>query len=207
VFFGTGFVVGDGTLVVTNAHVVDREAHFDENERLMVFVHREGRDRGIPVQVLRRDERHDLAVLRLHGGRLPALALAGPGRRVREGDEVLFTGYPIGTVLGLYPVTHRGMVSAIVPIAIPAGRSRELTPERIHGLRHPFPVYQLDATAYPGNSGSPVYDPHSGRVLGIINMVFVKKRRENALREPSGISYAIPVAHLRRLLAGLAGAP
>ena len=31
----------------------------------------------------------------------------------REGTEIAFTGFPIGMALGLYPVTHRGIVSAI----------------------------------------------------------------------------------------------
>ena len=66
-----------------------------------------------------------------------------------------------------------------------------------------FRVYQLDATAYPGNSGSPLYDPASGEVLGVMNMVFVKSTKENVLSDPSGISYAIPVEYLQRLLADL----
>ena len=203
-FFGTGFVVGDGRLVATNAHVADREAGFEDNERLMVFVRRGGREEGRPAALVARDPRHDLALLRIGGAPLPPLRLASAGRVVREGDEVLFTGFPIGSVLGLHPVTHRGMISAIVPIAIPAGRGKELTPERIRSLRDPFPVYQLDGTAYPGSSGSPVYDPATGEVLGVINMVFVKHRRESALRDPSGIAYAIPVRHLHALLASKA---
>ena len=199
-FFGTGFAVGDGLLVATNAHVVDREPNFAENEKLMVFVRAAGGEQGRPAEIVARDPHHDLALLRIGGPPLPALRLASARRAVREGQTVLFTGYPIGTVLGLHPVTHRGMISAIVPIAIPAVSGRELTPERIRSLRDPFEVYQLDGTAYPGSSGSPVYDPRSGEVLGIINMVFVKKRRENALRDPSGIAYAIPVRYLRDLM-------
>ena len=38
-----------------------------------------------------------------------------------------------------------------------------------------YPIFQLDATAYPGNSGSPLYDPESGEVIAVINMVFVKQ--------------------------------
>ena len=63
----------------------------------------------------------------------------------------------------------------------------------------PFPVFQLDATAYPGNSGSPIYDPVTGDVLGIVNMVFVKGTKESALTQPSGITYAIPAKHLQVL--------
>ena len=64
-------------------------------------------------------------------------------------------------------------------------------------------MYQLDATAYPGNSGSPLYDPETGVVIGVLNMVFVKSTKENVLSDPSGISYAIPVEYLQRLLSGV----
>jgi len=64
----------------------------------------------------------------------------------------------------------------------------------------PYKVLQLDGTAYPGNSGSPLFDPESGAVVGAINMVFVKGTRESALTQPSGISYAIPVQPLAELI-------
>ena len=63
-----------------------------------------------------------------------------------------------------------------------------------------YEVLQLDATAYPGNSGGPVLDADSGRDVGIVNMVLVKAGRESALSSPTGISYAIPVRHLHELL-------
>jgi len=119
---------------------------------------------------------------------------------VREGEAVAFTGFPIGAVLGLYPVTHRGIVSAISPIAIPVIDPKDLDVALIRRLRDPFPILQLDATAYPGNSGSPLYRISDGLVVGIVNSVFVKGSREKALSDPSGISYAIPVAHLRALM-------
>jgi serine protease Do len=62
-------------------------------------------------------------------------------------------------------------------------------------------VFQLDATAYPGNSGSPVFDPDTGEVIGIINMVLVKAGKESVLAQPSGITYAIPASHLATMIA------
>ena len=67
-------------------------------------------------------------------------------------------------------------------------------------LKKPELVYQLDATAYPGNSGSPVYTVEDGKVVGVINKVFVSQGKESALSAPSGISYAIPVKHVNALL-------
>ena len=93
------------------------------------------------------------------------------------------------------------MVAAISPIAIPQARSAELDSQVIRRLANgAYPIFQLDATAYPGNSGSPVYDPESGEVVGIINMVWVKGTKESALSQPSGITYAVPSKHLQDLL-------
>ncbi|MBL8250902.1 MAG: serine protease, partial [Candidatus Competibacter sp.] len=42
--------------------------------------------------------------------------------------------------------------------------------------------------------------PHTGRVVGVINQVFVQQSKEAALEKPSGITYAIPVRHAQALL-------
>ena len=138
-------------------------------------------------------------MLEITGAPLPVMKLAN-GSSVREGEDVAVTGFPIGMVLGLYPVTHKGIVAAITPIVIPAISSRSLTAAQIKRMRNAYEVYQLDVVAYPGNSGSPLYDPATGRVVGIINMVFVKGKKEKAITDPSGITYAIPVSHARKLL-------
>lgn len=80
------------------------------------------------------------------------------------------------------------------------GTGRDLTTAVIKRLDRPFEIFQLDATAYPGNSGSPLYEVTGGRVLGVINSVFVQGTKEVALTHPSGITYAIPVDHVRDLL-------
>ncbi len=203
-FRGTGFAVGDGMLVATNAHVLPDEIDGAKMEALVVVLPGDDLTGAVrPVRVVATERAQDLALLRLEGGPpLPALRLAGGGGVV-EGQEVAFTGFPIGAVLGMTPVTHRGIVSAITPIAIPQANSRDLNPALIRRLAtDPFRVYQLDATAYPGNSGSPLYDPASGEVIGVLNMVFVKSTKEKVLADPSGISYAIPVEYLQRLIAG-----
>jgi Trypsin-like serine proteases, typically periplasmic, contain C-terminal PDZ domain len=198
-FRGTGFAVGDGRLVLTNAHVLPGSLDPDSNEELAVFAG-EGDDVDHRrARVVARDPEHDLAVLRIGGEPLPALRL-GDSRAVRPGERYAFTGFPIGTVLGLYPVTHEALVSAITPIAIPQDNAGRLDPATIRRLQDPYEVFQLDGTAYPGNSGSPLYAPSSGTVIGVVNMVFVKSTRENVLKDPSGIAYAIPARHARALL-------
>ncbi len=204
-FRGTGFVIGDGFLIATNAHVLPDAVASENRETLVIVVPGEGEQGTVRAVRKLADERsRDLALLRLESGAaLPALTLAAR-ERVHEGQEIAFTGFPIGSVLGMTPVTHRGLVSAITPIGIPQANSRDLNPALIRSLsKDVFRVYQLDATAYPGNSGSPVFDPQTGEVIGVINMVFVKSTKESVLSDPSGISYAIPVEYLHKLLGQL----
>lgn len=194
---GTGFVVHDGRHVATNFHVVDAELDLDRKEHLVVFVGAGKKVAYRAARIAAKDAEHDLAVLAFEGPPLPAMRVVADA--VQEGTSVAFTGFPIGAVLGLHPVTHQGIVSAITPIVIPAGNSRQLTAEKIAALRDPYEVIQLDATAYPGNSGSPVYLPEDRTVIGVINQVFVKGKKEDILRDPSAITYAIPARYLQAL--------
>lgn len=81
------------------------------------------------------------------------------------------------------------MVSSITPAVLPAPTAQRLDPRAIARLRTgSFNPFQLDATAYPGNSGGPLFDPDTGEVLGVVSMVLVKGTRESALSQPLGIT-------------------
>ena len=204
-FFGTGFVVSDGRHAVTNAHVVSDNSKLNKNENYAVFMGKGSGARAYTFEIVLKDEAHDLALLKFNGPKSPSLII-NTSKRVRIGELYAFTGFPIGSVLGQYPVTHSGMISSTPPIVTPMGNARQLKPEHIKRNRTPFNVYQLDAVAYPGSSGSPLYDPETGQVVGVINSVFVKGTKESVLTDPSGIAYAIPSRHVLNLLkqAGLA---
>jgi serine protease Do len=195
---GTGFVVFDANLVATNAHVLDPEA--SAGAHLSVYVRTAANTLQLRRAVLvELDKAHDLALLRFEGEGLPALSLRDSDS-VKEGESVAFVGFPIGGTLGFVPVTHRGMISSITPVALPSPTARQLDPRTVTRLKEgSFDIFQLDATAYPGNSGGPVFDPESGAVIGVINMVVLKGTRESALSAPSGISYAIPAKYLVEL--------
>jgi serine protease Do len=199
-FRGTGFVVGDGTHVVTNQHVLPAAGTTD-GPALMVMVPSLG-ERG-PLRrarVAATDAARDLVVLKIDGPPLPAMTLDEAGA-AREGQAVALIGFPIGGALGFSAVTHRGIIASITTAALPAPTSAQLDPRAVTRLRDGnFEVFQLDATAYPGNSGGPLLDADSGRVVGIVNMVLIRGSRETALSAPTGITYAIPVRYLHELL-------
>ena len=204
-FLGTGFAVEDGSLIATNAHVLPRLLDPAQRETIAIMIPLPDKEDPNLAQVreakeVATDIDSDLALLRISGPALPALKL-GDSAKVREGQEVFFTGYPIGSILGPHPATHRAIIASVTPIAIPLSRAGELRPQTIRRLAAgQYPVFQLDATAYPGNSGSPLYDAATGEVIGIVNKVFVQGTKEAVLTQPSGITYAVPASHLRALL-------
>lgn len=198
---GTGFVVRSKgkSFVITNAHVVALELEAGLGEHIAVYPGR-GRDIDQRVaKIVEYDEIHDLAVLSYEGDVIAPVTLA-PRGAARPGESVAFTGFPIGAVLGLYPTTHAGIISAVTPIVRSVDQSRELSALQLRRMRNVYNVYQLDAIAYPGNSGSAVYLAESGSVIGVMNSVFVKESKETLLSKPSGIAYAIPVAFVHDLL-------
>ena len=202
---GTGFAVADGRYVITNAHVLPKK-NLKKDEFLEVFSGIEAEARRYKVKIVDTDEEHDLALLKLVDGKLPPMALAK--NRAEEGQEVAITGYPLGSLLGLYPITHAGIISAIKERSFPAYQRSQLTAERVRRLRSSFEVYQIDANAYPGNSGSPLYDPVTQTVLGVVQSVAVREKSQtSAIESPTGFTYAVPSRFVLALLArnGLPG--
>ena len=196
---GTGFAVLDGRYVVSCAHIFAQPLNAEKKAVHAVFI---GRDRQMAVRSARlvaTDSARDLALLRIDGAPLPALKLGDSGR-AREGWQLYFTGYPIGSVLGLNASTHRAGLAAIVPSFSPVQASSQLNARALKRAHDAYEVFELDAIAYPGNSGSPVWHPDTGEVLGVLNSVYVKGGKETALSSPSGMSYAIPVTHVHALL-------
>lgn len=199
-FRGTGFAIANGNLIATNAHVLPEPGTPDSPELAVLVRSSRGESNIRRANIVKKDTDHDLAIIQIDGPSLPTLNI-GDSATVREGQGVAFTGFPIGGALGFSPVTHRGIISAVTPIALPGANSQQLNEKLIKQIRRgTFDVFQLDATAYPGNSGSPVYEEATGMVVGVVNMVFIKGSRESALSAPSGISYAIPAKYLLQLL-------
>nr|WP_315239191.1 serine protease [uncultured Albidiferax sp.] len=198
---GSGFVAVGGNLAITNSHVLFGPSEDSSGYDLVVQVRGpKGELQMRQAVVLEQDRLHDLALLRFAGEPVPSLALRD-SNTVREGQSVALMGFPIGGALGFSPVTHRAMVSSITPIVLPAASGQLLTEKSIRSIRDgSFDIFQLDGTAYPGNSGGPLFDVESGEVVGIVNMVFVKGTKESAISLPSGISYAIPANYIQQLV-------
>jgi S1-C subfamily serine protease len=199
-FRAAGFAVVDGLHVLTNAHVVPEETpgRIDRSLAVQVWAP-ESQWQLRSAKVVATDRAHDLALLQIDGPKLPVLKLAA--KEVPEGTAIALIGVPIGNALGYSHVTHRGIVSARTPIVPPATGPQGLSERAIRQLREgAFEVMQLDAAAYPGNSGGPVIDVETGEVVGVLQGGVVKSTREAALSAPTGISYAVLIRDAAPLL-------
>ncbi|MEI6893197.1 MAG: serine protease [Colwellia sp.] len=199
ILHGTGFVIGNGQYIVTNAHVLPSLLNDNLLQKIAVFIG-SGKDATVrKAEIIATSSLYDLAILKVSGSALPAMILDNEVLHP-DGKAIAFTGFPIGGILGLYPVTHRGIIASITPTVIPAVSSKQISLKMLQRMKNPYLVYQLDATAYPGNSGSAMYDMKTGKVVGIINKIFVQSTKEGSISNPSGITYAIPVKFLHQVL-------
>jgi S1-C subfamily serine protease len=138
---GSGFVIDQNGMILTNAHVVDRADKVTvtlKDGRIL-----EGKVSGI-------DEVTDMAVIKVDGKNLPTVAL-GDSDQVQVGDWAIAVGNP----LGLDNTVTLGIVSTLKRSSAQVG---------IPNKRLDF--IQTDAAINPGNSGGPLVNAR-GEVIGI----------------------------------------
>ena len=160
---GTGFVIDQSGLIVTNRHVVaDTAAEYyviDKNNQ------------EYQVTNIFRDPSNDLAIIKISAN-LPALTL-GDSDQIRVGESVI----AIGTALGEFRHTvTTGVVSGL-------GRGVEATDGLGQVIESLEDVIQTDAAINSGNSGGPLINSR-GEVIGV--NVAVATSGQN-------ISFALPI--------------
>lgn len=138
---GSGFIISQDGLILTNAHVVDRA------DRVTVRL-KDGRT--FEGEVRGTDEVTDLAVVKINGSGLPIASL-GDSDQVQVGDWAIAVGNPLGldntVTLGIVSTLNRSSAA----VGIPDKR---------------LDFIQTDAAINPGNSGGPLLNAQ-GEVIGI----------------------------------------
>jgi serine protease Do len=163
---GSGVILTKDGYIVTNNHVVD-----GADEVKVAF----GEPRKeFAAKVVGRDEKADVALLKIEASGLPALAL-GDSDQLEVGDTVLAIGNPFG--IGM-TVTH-GIVSAL-------GRGGL-------GIEAYEDFIQTDAPINPGNSGGALLDS-DGRLIGINTAILSRTGGSN------GVGFAIPSNLVRSII-------
>lgn len=163
---GSGFIIDPSGIVVTNNHVIE------DADQITVML---SDGETLPAKLIGRDDKTDLAVLKINPRHPLPVAHFGDSDKARIGDWVIAIGNPFG----LGPTVTAGIVSA---------RNRNID-------AGPYDEFlQTDAPINRGNSGGPLFDM-GGNVVGI----------NTAIYSPSGgsvgIGFAIP-ANLARDVIG-----
>ncbi len=162
---GTGVVITDKGIVLTNLHVV-------QHAQSVRLVFADGSESDAQLAGVRPE--HDLAVLQaltipddFHAATLRST------HDLRPGDEVVAVGFPFG----IGPSTSAGVISGL-------GRSFR-SPEGTQDIGN---LIQFDAAANPGNSGGPLVTM-DGEVVGIVTGIL----NPTSHRTFVGIGFAVPI--------------
>jgi Do/DeqQ family serine protease len=156
---GSGVIVDSSGLVMTNNHVIEGASEV----KVALSDKRE-----FEAEIVLKDARTDLAVLRVKDGRERFTAIElGNSDELQVGDVVLAVGNPFGVG---QTVTH-GIVSALARTQV--------------GITDYQFFIQTDAAINPGNSGGALVDL-SGRLVGLNTAIFSRSGGSQ------GIGFAIP---------------
>jgi serine protease Do len=139
---GSGFIISQDGVVLTNAHVVD------DAEEVTVRLNDK---REFKAKILGTDKRTDVAVLKIDAKDLPTAPLGDPDR-LRVGEWVLAIGSPFG-------------FDSTVTAGIVSAKGRSLPDETY------VPFIQTDVAVNPGNSGGPLFNL-KGEVIGINSQIY-----------------------------------
>ncbi len=171
---GSGFIVHDNGIILTNKHVVA-----DSKAEYTIITNDNKKYAG---EVLSRDPVDDIAILKIKGTNLPTVEL-GESTGLELGQTVL----AIGNALGLFSNTvSKGIISGLSR-SIRAATAPMVAPQELRGL------IQTDAAINPGNSGGPLVGL-DGKAIGI-NAAIVFGAQN--------LGFAIPINYAKRDLADL----
>jgi Do/DeqQ family serine protease len=165
---GSGVIVDPSGIVVTNNHVIENMT----DVKIALADRRE-----LPAEILLRDPRSDLAILRIKGetGSFPVMEM-GDSDAIEVGDIALAIGDPFG----VGQTVTQGIVSAVARTEI--------------GISDYGFFIQTDAAINPGNSGGALVDAE-GRLIGINSAIFSQSGGS------VGIGFAIPVNMVKSVVA------
>jgi S1-C subfamily serine protease len=162
---GTGVVIVDKGIILTNLHVV-------QGAETIKVVFADGLESTASVKSTQ--ESDDLAVLQAH--KIPDDLHAATMRSTTDlapGDQVLAVGFPFG----IGPSASAGIVSGLKRVFRSPQGNQEISN-----------LIQFDAAANPGNSGGPLVTM-DGQVVGIVTAILNPGRQRTFI----GIGFAVPI--------------
>lgn len=144
---GTGFIIDESGIILTNYHLVEGRTKID----VMFFPI----NKSFEASIVLRDKTNDLAILKLSEFIYSEVYLSdipfsiSSSKSVNLGESVFTLGFPLGNLLGNSAKFSTGEISSLM------------------GIRDDPRTYQISNPIQPGNSGSPLFD-EKGQLIGIV---------------------------------------
>ena len=200
---GSGFAVSDDGKILSAAHVYNQiKPEFKNILMAMVMTKQENNGlehyEWLPIKLIegKKNDADDVILFQLENYNktlLKKLEL-GDSENIEVGDETYFIGFPYAVQLmndgfGITLIVNKAIISNIKQDGIDPNHKRN------------FVI--LDAVSNPGNSGCPLIDIKSNKVIGIMAIAFRMQSQVNKdldIREPMHISAARPINLAKDLL-------
>ncbi len=167
---GSGIIISDDGYIVTNNHVIDGAAS------VKVTLNTGGE---YEAKVVGKDEKTDLAVLKITPDETLTVAELGDSSQIQVGERAVAIGNPLG--MEFFGSTTQGIISAI---------NRTITVEN-----KTMNVIQTDAAINEGNSGGALVNAY-GQVIGINAVKILSSTVE-------GMGFAIPISEAKPIIEDL----
>jgi len=198
---GSGFCVSDDGKILTAAHLYNTLDKSQRNNlKANVMVEQLDQDleryKWISINLVAKDDKNDVAIFQLeeYQNTLLKKVELGDSEKAEIGQEVYFIGFPYAAQLinegfGITLVVNKGIISNIKRDGVDPN--------------HPRNWLIVDAISNPGNSGCPLIDIESNKVIGVMTIAFrIKSQTQPNLdiREPMHIAGARPINLAKNLL-------
>jgi S1-C subfamily serine protease len=169
---GSGFIITENGLIVTNQHVVS------DGEASDYFVVLPEGEETVAVEEIYRDQLSDIAILKIDKETLPTIPL-GDSDNLQVGQTVIAIGNPLGSLNG---TVTTGIISGL-------NRDVEVGGGFFNSNLESYEdVIQTDAAVNPGNSGGPLINSQ-GEVIGV-NFA--------TIQDADNLSFALPINRVKQ---------
>ncbi len=191
---GSGFCVSSDGKILTSAHI-HSQTPIQLQSKLMAMTMVKQEPNGLehytwlPLELIEKNDKDDIAVLKIRDYEKTMLKPLGlsDSEKVEVGQEAYFIGFPYAGQLvndgfGITLIVNRTIISNIKYDGVDPA--------------HPNNWFIVDAISNPGNSGSPLIDTETNKVIGVMSISFRTKSRVNPdldIREPMHIAGAKPI--------------
>jgi len=198
---GSGFAVSDDGKILSAAHLYNQlNSEQIDNLKANVMIEQMGNDleryKWIPIKLINKDDKNDIVIFQLeeHKETLLKKLNLGDSEKVEIGHEVYFIGFPYAAQLinegfGITLIVNKGIISNIKRDGVDPSHKRNWL--------------IVDAISNPGNSGCPLIDVDTNKVIGVMTIAFrtqSKVMKELDIREPMHIAGAKPINLAKPLL-------